>query len=440
VANEPSASPPQFKVGDRVRVRTGVTDPDNPDMPIGRWTGVVEDVAPDEDPPAYVVRWDEHTRQNMHPVFVSRCKRDDLEVETMLLDQTDLESDDGAKLPLEQPTAIITRDLDPNDQDDRLRAIFGLTSNDPIPDVDEVPLRLYHAHLAMNLVFPFTARWTQETGPLQLRNRPVNVLELLPPDKIDPDDGVLCRVSMPGHEGIVPLALLEREGDTPQGRLLADYLHWFYVWGEPPSTLSFPDRQEPAMPGGMPGGMPEMPLMPVPSLSIGRILPWFAVFGIFYGVTLGALAVREGARTGIIIGASTFAVLLGLFGRNFGRTLNAMARLQRGPVILGILGVVVGGIIGAMAGAMAVAFLGTAAGGFLGVFLGDMLSPKTRKTRGKFLGGLLGACAGGIALSVSEDHEQAVAGILVGGLLGLAGIVFLALVVWIAAVLLLKRR
>src|SRR5262249_31592685 len=161
------------KIGDRVRVRSGVTDPDNSDMPIGRWTGVIEEVEPSEEPPAYVVRWDEQTRRNMHPVFVSRCKRDDLEIESIWLDHAALQLDDGANLPLEQPTAIITRNLDSNDQDDRLRAIFGLTSNDAIPEVDEVTLRLYHAHLAMNFVFPFEARWARDAGPPELRKHPV---------------------------------------------------------------------------------------------------------------------------------------------------------------------------------------------------------------------------------------------------------------------------
>ncbi len=33
-----------FQVGDRVRVKPGVSDPDFPDMPLGGWSGIVTEV------------------------------------------------------------------------------------------------------------------------------------------------------------------------------------------------------------------------------------------------------------------------------------------------------------------------------------------------------------------------------------------------------------
>ena len=33
--------PPRFSVGDRVRVKTGVPDPDFPDIPLGGWAGTI---------------------------------------------------------------------------------------------------------------------------------------------------------------------------------------------------------------------------------------------------------------------------------------------------------------------------------------------------------------------------------------------------------------
>jgi hypothetical protein len=35
---------PRFTVGDKVRVRSGVSDPDFPDMPLGGWTGTVTEI------------------------------------------------------------------------------------------------------------------------------------------------------------------------------------------------------------------------------------------------------------------------------------------------------------------------------------------------------------------------------------------------------------
>src|SRR5262245_50961894 len=166
----------------------------------------------------------------MHPVFVKRCRRDDLEVESMWLEEEQLELDDGQLLPIEQPTSIQTRALDEEDQDDRLRAVFGLTSDDPIPVVEEVTLRLYHAHLAMHLVLPFECRFAEDEGPLRLRSRPVTVLGLSLPEEADEEVGLLCEVRMGDKEGLLPLAEIERDEKTPQGRLLADYSYWLHNW------------------------------------------------------------------------------------------------------------------------------------------------------------------------------------------------------------------
>ena len=35
---------PRFKVGDKVRVKHGVIDPDFPDIPLGGWTGTVTEI------------------------------------------------------------------------------------------------------------------------------------------------------------------------------------------------------------------------------------------------------------------------------------------------------------------------------------------------------------------------------------------------------------
>ena len=103
-----------------MRVRRGVKDPDAPDMPIGGWCGTVAEVDRGSQPFGYHVEWDRRTLENMHPVFVKRCRRDDLEIESMWLDQDDLEADGGDLLPIEQPTALVTRPLRSEDQEDRV--------------------------------------------------------------------------------------------------------------------------------------------------------------------------------------------------------------------------------------------------------------------------------------------------------------------------------
>ena len=41
---------PRFQVGDKVRVKSGVIDPDFPDIPLGGWSGTVTEVEQDRRP------------------------------------------------------------------------------------------------------------------------------------------------------------------------------------------------------------------------------------------------------------------------------------------------------------------------------------------------------------------------------------------------------
>ena len=126
--------PPKFKVGDRVRVKYGVLDPDFSDIPLGGWAGAITEVNQRGTEPLFLVEWNQSTLDNMHPVFRKRCDRDGLEEANSWLGNEDLEADVGEPVPMQQPTQIVTRPLDKGNQDDRIRAIFGLTSDDPLPE------------------------------------------------------------------------------------------------------------------------------------------------------------------------------------------------------------------------------------------------------------------------------------------------------------------
>jgi hypothetical protein len=429
-----SASPsqtPHYKVGDPVRVRAGVHDPDNPDLPIGRWCGTVTEIEPDETPPCYLIRWDARTRQNMPPVFVTRCQLNDLEIELMWLDEDDLEPDDGAALPLEQPTALAARPLRLDDQDDRLRGVFGLTADDPVPNVEEVTLRLYHAYLVKNLAFPFEATWVREDGPPGPGEK-VTVLRLEPPEEADAEDGLLCVVRAGGQEGTLPLSDLECEEQTPQGRLLEEYTYWFANWPGEAEVLPF--RPAPQAPDflGAEG--------PPPMVSVGRVLQWCAVIGAVYGATLGATATLPGAQTAMFIGSAVMAGLMGLMGRRWGIIVSKVNQTPRAPVVGLLGGVLIGGALGVLLGAMAVAFVGSISGSIVGTVIGGLLISGPKKLLGKFLGGFLGACVGGIIFALVMDQDLALAGLLVGSLVGVAGMIFLVLVTIVTLSLVMGRR
>lgn len=131
----------KFMVGDKVRVKQGIRDTDYPDMPLGGWAGTISEIHKDG---MYTVRWSRETLAAINPVFKKRWERDGMALEDYWLGDDDLEPDTGSPLNIEHPTEINTKPLSPKDQDDRIRMIFGLTSNDPLPDVDGRTLETYH--------------------------------------------------------------------------------------------------------------------------------------------------------------------------------------------------------------------------------------------------------------------------------------------------------
>ncbi len=223
-------TPPKFAVGDQVQVKRGVKDYDFPDIPIGGWAGVVEKIY-DELPPNYLIRWNEQTLAALPAIYMKRCERDDLEYELMGLGEDDLEPDKGGPLEIEQPTDIVTRPLNMKDEDDRIRVVFQLTSDDPLPGVNCQTLAIYRDYLADNLTLPCDAIWESESGPLSNTRQKVILTGLGDPKesfRIDEMYGLICKIKIENKRGDAPLGELEaKEGDENR-QLVEDYCSWFW--------------------------------------------------------------------------------------------------------------------------------------------------------------------------------------------------------------------
>ncbi len=201
-------TPARFTTGAQVRVKPGTTDPDFPDIPLGGWAGTISEVDQRSAPPTYLIEWNQHTLDHMHPVYRKRCERDGLELESMWLREDDIEPHGGGPAVIEQPTSIVTRPLNEKDQDDRVRIALGLTSNDPLPEVDDDTLRAYHRYLAAHLAFPFEAKWEPEYGPTDT----VTITALGDPEAdewADETYGLLCQARAERRVTEVPLGECE---------------------------------------------------------------------------------------------------------------------------------------------------------------------------------------------------------------------------------------
>ena len=222
---------PRFQMGDKVRVKYGVIDADYPDIPLGGWSGTIKEVAQSNDQITYEIEWDRRTLAGMHPVYRKRSERDSLDLETMWLGDEDLEADDGTLVPMKQPTGIKTPPLSMKDEYDRIRAVFGLTHDDPLPEVNQETLLTYHRYLAANLKFPFTALYgEEEIGPFSSKRGTVIVTGLLDPevDDLTEEDGVICTGRHREKEIEFPFGEIEVKRKDPNYNLVSDYASWFF--------------------------------------------------------------------------------------------------------------------------------------------------------------------------------------------------------------------
>jgi hypothetical protein len=409
----PVRVPERFSVGNAVRVKKGVTDPDFPDIPLGGWAGTVQEVDPEADPPLYLVAWNRRTLGAMHPVYRTRCERDGLDSDSMWLGGGDLEPDTGEPVAFEQPATLVARPLQPDEPEDRVRAVFRLTSDDPLPAVNSAALRRYRRHLASRLTFPFAALYTEEVGPFRSKTDPVLVLRLLPAEEGDQDDGLLVEVT----RGDERLALPLREVEVPPGDPLHPALEDYGWWLEN-GPMDDPDQE----------GGPRRTAAPPAPVTLGRLLVLAGLSVALAGATLGAiLRAVEGARYGVAVGAALVGLVGLLAGSRFGSIFGAVNRIPSGSRFGGFWGMVAGAALGALAGALVVAFVGSVLGSILVGLAGRALAALGWKPLGKTGWTLLGAWGGALVLAFYQNRDEALNGALYGAALGAGLGAFLAL-------------
>ncbi len=217
----------RFKVGDEVRVCSGTFDPDYEDLTIGGWAGTIVEVR-NGATPTFLVRWSNKTLEKQSSIYLRRCKRDGFDGNEMWLEKGDLQPDLGGPLTIEQPKNVVTRPLSMNDQDDRIRAVFALTGDDPLPESNDESLVRFCKYLANKLSFPIEAKYSFETGPFQSKTYSITVLGLLDLDDFPSDGyGVFCKARREGRLIELPLAKVEVGKRDPNLRLVEDYSCWF---------------------------------------------------------------------------------------------------------------------------------------------------------------------------------------------------------------------
>ena len=217
-------TPTKFSVGQLVRVRPGIRDEQHPDIPLGGWAGAIAEV---DGHGMCLVKWSRETLANTHPICRKRCAIEGTEFGDYWLPENELEADPGGPLDMEQPAQITPRPLSTAEQGDRVRMVFGLTSDDFLPRMDEDSLETYYDHLAQRLSLPMEAKYWEEIAPFQESRRNVKVVALDREMAWDEDEGIFCKIVLAQSEEVVSLAELEFGRSSPNYQLVDDYCEWF---------------------------------------------------------------------------------------------------------------------------------------------------------------------------------------------------------------------
>jgi hypothetical protein len=86
---------PIFKVGDQVRVKRGVEDPEFPSIRLGGWSGLIEEVERAREQFSYLIEWNQRTMASLPPPYLERCERLGFDHESVWLGEEEIETQGG---------------------------------------------------------------------------------------------------------------------------------------------------------------------------------------------------------------------------------------------------------------------------------------------------------------------------------------------------------
>ena len=316
---------------------------------------------------------------------------------------------------------LVPQPLQPDDPEDRIRAIFGLSGDEPLPAADRDHLERYYDYLAAHLSFPFAAVYVLEVEPPEPAEHPVTAVDLLGREDCDEEDGLLCHADLHGERIAVPLSDLEVDENSPNYQLIEDYAHWF---GNAP--IEDFDEPEPA------------PLPVVSAWGRLRFVVWFMLFGAVCGAVLGSLLMAvDGTPTAILIGAAITGAIGCVLGVWIGLNPALRKRFRSGWLVAGLGLAVLGAILGALFGVLYQAAIGAIPGVIIGSILGKLLG---RKATDPIKAAFFGMAIGAVAFAVYTNQDAARMGALLGAAIGVAAMAALLLLVIAALTIMARRR
>lgn len=218
----PQIADPAFARGQLVRIKRGVKHWRYADIPLGGWIGRIVRIGW-MTPIGYAIHWTEPTLAQIPAVYYKRMERDREKPYRYWVDENQIEpADVETPTDMEQPTELDTRPLSTEYWEDRIRMVFGLTTDDPLPPSNEQTQRRYWEHLHARLTFPFPVDYVGSTS--SEAKKPIDAIGFAEPP-IDPQEGIICRFRRGKKEFEAPLRRVGTD-DPRNEQEINDYFGW----------------------------------------------------------------------------------------------------------------------------------------------------------------------------------------------------------------------
>jgi hypothetical protein len=207
-----------FKVGDSVKVKEGITCPDDDSVGIGGWQGRVSGIEDD----IVGICWDSITLKQMSREYIKKSEEEGFDWTRMYLSVDEIEP--ALSRDSEATAKVVAREMESKFQwlgmDREGERIFKV-----IADADD-EVEAWRRHLVQVLVFPFEANVSepQDEGPLDDGDK-VQVHGIT---EADDHYGILVDVTCGRQRFVLPLCDLSvRERKSPNYTRVKDYCVWF---------------------------------------------------------------------------------------------------------------------------------------------------------------------------------------------------------------------
>jgi len=218
-----------MKIGDSVKVKAGVLEPDTEKFEIGGWQGrIVEiDTLTTDEGTLINIVWDKVTLQQIPPDYIIQSEIEGLGWETMVLFESDLEmavSRDTVEEVKSMQEQLSEKYYWSNLGEDGLRITQVLEGTDR---KDETTcFETWMTHLNKSLIFPFQAEVMESEEIKEIKEG--TIVEISALSNVDDRFGILATIKTKDSESFFPLCDLDvTDNRSANYQFINDYSVWF---------------------------------------------------------------------------------------------------------------------------------------------------------------------------------------------------------------------